>query len=202
MHDQLGPGLADAEVDLALAVDVNDRVLDRPQPAERETQQHGLDAGRQNPCDRGALADTHGLQPGRHPLSPILELGEGQGAIGLVDQHHPVAGGRHPLLEQIPEGQRIKDGGAHDPERTALRAGARQLQLAAQTQPSGARQSPTRRSPPAATGGLRTVPGGGDCGSGSVESCSSDPGPVEQVTPSSRVCHIFVTIFFRIFLDP
>ena len=113
MHHHLGSRLLDAEADLAMAVDVDDGVLDRSQPAEGEAQQHRLDAGWQQPRHRGAGSHAHGLQAGSHSLSPVLELREGHRPACLVDQHHPVAGRGRPLLEKLPEGSDVVDRVAH-----------------------------------------------------------------------------------------
>ena len=74
MTKQLGAGLAEGESDLALAVEVDDRVLDGAEAGERDGQDDGVDAGRQLPRDDGAGGDAHCLQAGGDPLGPVAEL--------------------------------------------------------------------------------------------------------------------------------
>ena len=92
MHEEGGAGLAEREADLALAVEVDDRVLHRAEPAERHGEDNRVDAGGQLPRDDRAIGDAHGLEAGGHALGPVAELAEGDGLAVGRDEHGVLRG--------------------------------------------------------------------------------------------------------------
>ena len=70
MDEQLGAGLSEGEADLALAVEVDDRVLDGTEPGQGDGQDDGVDTGGQLPGDDGAGRDAQVVEPGGDPLGP------------------------------------------------------------------------------------------------------------------------------------
>ena len=104
MHEQRGAGLAEREADLALAVEVDDRILDRAEPGQRDGEDDRVDPGRQLPRDHGSGGDAHGLQARGDPLGPVAELPEGEGLAVRGDEHGVVARGLGPALDQLPHG--------------------------------------------------------------------------------------------------
>ena len=108
-REELRAGLAQREADLALAVEVDDRVLERAEPAERRRQHHRVDARRQLPRERRGLVHPHRLQAGGHPLGPVAELPEGQGPVVLVDEHREVRVELGAALDELPDRARPGD---------------------------------------------------------------------------------------------
>ena len=87
MDEQLGPRLSEGEADLALAVEVDDRVLHGAEPGQGDRQDHGVDSGGQLPGDDGAGGDAQVVEAGGDPLDPIPELAAGDHlAIGSDEQ--------------------------------------------------------------------------------------------------------------------
>ena len=103
VQHELGLGLLDAEADFTVTVDVDDRVLDRAESAEREARDDGLHAGRQHPRDRRALADAEGMESGGDLLDLGDELGDGQRPTGIVDEQRMIGRRLVACGEQPPE---------------------------------------------------------------------------------------------------
>ena len=75
--EQRGAGLAEGETHLALAVEVDDRVLDGAEAGQGDGEDDGVDPGRELPRDDGTGRDAHAVQAGGDPLGPVAELAEG-----------------------------------------------------------------------------------------------------------------------------
>ena len=104
VHEERGAGLAEREADLALAVEVDDRVLHRAEPGQRNGEDDRVDPGGQLPRDDGSGGDAHGVQARGHPLGPVAELAPGEGLAVGGDEHGVVARGLGPALDQLPHG--------------------------------------------------------------------------------------------------
>ena len=104
MQHELGLGLLDAEADFTVTIDVDDRVLNRAESAEREARDDGLHAGRQHPRDRRALSNAQGVETGGDLLDLGDEFGDGQRPTGIVDEQRVI-------------GRRLVAGGEQPPER-------------------------------------------------------------------------------------
>jgi hypothetical protein len=102
-EEQLRSGLTDAEPDLALAVDGDDRVLDHAEARTRSGEDDGLEPGGQLPGDDVAGADTEVGQTGGHHLGGVAVLGEGHPTTLLVHEHLGVGRGGGPRLDELPE---------------------------------------------------------------------------------------------------
>ena len=191
VYHELSCGVADAEGDLAVPVDVDDRILHRAQPAQREAQQHRLDARRQYPSDRRGAPDPHLVQAGGDSLGSVQELCEGEAAIGGIDQHHRVGRGPHPPFKKLPETASVIDRPAID--RIGHGPSVQPCNSAARPFRHGRDDAPTPAS--ASASGRRAVPGGGNADPALTNPGTSDPAPAIKVTPSPQVCNIFVTGF-------
>ena len=102
--EELGTGLAQGESHLALAVEVDDRVLDGAEAGERDGQDDGVDPGRQLPRDDGARRDAHAVQAGGDPLGPVAELPEGDRLAVRRDEHGVVRRRLGSAVDQLPHG--------------------------------------------------------------------------------------------------
>ena len=102
--EELGPGLAEGEADLALAVEVDDRVLDGAEAGERERQDDGVDPGRQLPRDDGARRDAQSVQTSRDPLDPVSELAEADRLAIRRNEHGMVRRHLGSAVDQLPHG--------------------------------------------------------------------------------------------------
>ena len=103
-HDhQSALALLRDERELAVAVDREDRVLDRSEAGERADEHECLEARRQHPRHTRALGDATRREPGGGPLAPRPVLGVRHGATLLVDRHASVGGERGALLDELPQ---------------------------------------------------------------------------------------------------
>ncbi len=101
-EEELGLGLRDHEPDLTVAVDRDDRVLDRTEPGEGQAGQDRLDACRQLPGDPRAVPDAQRGQPGGDPLGLVAQPGEGDHAVVAVEQHRHVGRRARPAPRPAP----------------------------------------------------------------------------------------------------
>ena len=95
--------LAQAERQLALAVDGQQRHLANAQPRQGRHQDQRLD-----PCGdlpRHGVAGAHALceEPGRGAFAGVAVLREGHGAVVLVDEHDCVGSRGGARLDQCPQ---------------------------------------------------------------------------------------------------
>ena len=108
-EDEARSCLSDAEPDLSVPVDVNDRVLDGAEPRQSKTQDDCLYPCGQLPCDRGAFGYSQAVQACRNSLSLVAELAISELPAGVVDQEQPVRRKRSPAFEQFPERRGIEN---------------------------------------------------------------------------------------------
>ena len=90
-HDQhLRASLLESEADLALFVEMDDRVLHGTDASQRVGDDDGLDRGGELPAHWRALLDPQRLQASRCPLHGTLELAEGQRPASRIEEHRVV----------------------------------------------------------------------------------------------------------------
>ncbi len=110
-HQQRGPGLADAEPDLALAEDVEDRVLGGTEAGERAHEHERLDPGRELPGDDRPRTDAVvPVQRGGDALGAVPVPPEGDAPTALVDRGQHVGRRRRPRLDQLPQRVALEHG--------------------------------------------------------------------------------------------
>ncbi|HUP74468.1 MAG TPA: hypothetical protein VM282_15600 [Acidimicrobiales bacterium] len=91
------------ETDLAVAVDVQHRVLYRPEPVERTGHDGRLDPRGQDPRHDIAGFDSEVSEAGRGLEHAPAVLAEGDAPADFVDREHEIRGGVGPAIDEIPQ---------------------------------------------------------------------------------------------------
>ena len=109
-HDaELGVGVAEDEADLLLAVEVQDRGLDRAESGQRRRGEDGFDPRRELPGDPGLGPDPEPGETGREPLGSVAELAEGDARAVVGHEHEAVGSCRRPLFDELPDGRHVRE---------------------------------------------------------------------------------------------
>ena len=84
-EDEARSRLGDAESDLSVSVDVDNRVLDCAEARQRKAQDDCFDPSGQLPGDRSALSYSQSVQTCRNSFGFVAELCIGELPTGIVD---------------------------------------------------------------------------------------------------------------------